>query len=175
MACAKFPVWCRSSPAPYRKFRFFHEPANEMIELRTQIGLIRRTHRERKNLKQLHAGARSREDKDVLVGLERMSFGQASNVGRIIKQPLALDLNQTWLILPDALQTRPTNRSRVGTPVSRRQFTKAVGADGDAAVDNRCQVGVGDEVEQMAAVLAQNSEGQRKAGDFFATALRSRA
>ena len=122
-----------------------------MVRLRARIGLPQRRQRQRQHLKHLHTRARHGKCKDIFSGLQRVALRQPGDIGRIVEAALALCLDQARIILAETLKARAANRRGMRLPVGGGELAVTITAYGDAAVDDRDQMSVGDQVQDIAA------------------------
>ena len=67
--------------------------ADEVIELRSGIGLAQRRQSESQHLQHLHARTGHGKSEDVLTRFKRMVFGQTSDISRVVQKSAMVGLD----------------------------------------------------------------------------------
>src|SRR5690348_5236633 len=115
-----------------------------MVELRARIRDLEGRNDHHEHLEQFKSCCRGAECENVFITTERMGYCEPFDVLRIIEQSLTLNCDQTWIILIEACEARPSRRRNVRANVRALHASSARYFDPDYAIYDRNQVRVCD-------------------------------
>lgn len=123
---------------------------DEVVVLRAIVADTARRDDHGQQLADLERRTSHAEGEDVFVSLNRVVVWQSLDVFRIVKESVSLGFNETAVVLSKALKTPTPRGGDVRLPVRCSHQVPSSHFYEDPAVDDRDQVRVGDEVEDMA-------------------------